>query len=230
MFEPNRFQDRTQAGQLLAQQLRHYANDKSTVVLALPRGGVPIGYEIAQALQLPLDILSVCKLGMPGHEGFVIGAIASGGLSVLQETVIAACGIADETINALVAQQIQELERRERLYRQGRPALGLRGRTVILVDDGLATGSSMAVAVKTVRAARPARLIVAVPVGAPDSAAKLRPSVDQLICLIQPERFYGVGLWYQYFGKTSDREVIQLLGHAQQYGDARQFAEEALLN
>ncbi len=230
MSEPNRFQDRTQAGQLLAQQLRRYAKDKNTVVLALPRGGVPIGYEIAQALHLPLDILSVCKLGTPGHEGFAIGAIASGGLSVLQETVIEACGIAAETVNALAAKQLQELELRERLYRQGRAALDLRGRTVILVDDGLATGSIMAVAVKTVRAAQAAHLIVAVPAGSPDSVAKLRPSVDQLICLIQPERFYAVGLWYQYFGQTSDREVIQLLDHAQQFAQIREFADEALLN
>ena len=227
MLNLNSFKDRTHAGQLLAQELRQYTADQSAIVLALPRGGVPVAFTIAQTLHVPLDILLVRKLGMPGHEEFAIGAIASGGLRVLQEDVIRDYGISEAMVDAITAHESQELERRENLYRGGREAPDLRGRKVILVDDGLATGATMTAAIKTVRAARPVRLIVAVPVGAPDTVAKLTPDVDQMVCLLQPERFYAVGLWYQHFGQTSDDEVIRLLAQAQQFVEPNKSAQNA---
>jgi predicted phosphoribosyltransferase len=209
------FQDRFDAGRLLASKLRPFANRSDTVVLALPRGGVPVGFEVAKALNVPLDVFVVRKLGVPGQEELAMGAIASGGICVLNEDLVRGLGIPNEVINAVAADEEQELERREHLYREGRPAVAVRGRTVILVDDGLATGSSMRVAVTALTRKKPAQIVVAVPVGAPETCAEIGPEVDQIICLATPEPFRSVGEWYSDFSQTSDEEVRDLLRRAE---------------
>lgn len=214
MFGLNRFKDRIQAGQLLAQRLQQYARRNDAIVLALPRGGVPVGYEIARALELPLDIILVRKLGMPGHEEFAMGAIASGGARFVQDDVLQAYAVPAKLVEQVVQEESAELERREKLYRGTRPMPALRGRLVILVDDGMATGSTMKAALLAVRKEQPARVIVAAPVGSPQSLEKLRQDADEIICLRTPEPFYAVGTWYEYFGQTSDEEVIRLLNAA----------------
>lgn len=214
MFDQHRFKDRKQAGELLAHRLRDYAGDKNAIVLALPRGGVPVGYMVAQSLKLPLDIFLVRKIGMPGHEEFAIGAIASGGTRFLQDDVIRMYDISPRVIDTVVEGELLELERREKLYRADRQPLNLQGRVVILVDDGLATGSTMKAAAIAVRKAGPAKLIIAVPVGAADSLDKLRSDADEIICLRTPTPFYAVGAWYENFNQTSDQDVIQLLNDA----------------
>ena len=190
------FQDRFDAGRVLASKLRSFANRPDTVVLALPRGGVPVGFEVAKALNVPLDVFVVRKLGVPGYEELAMGAIASGGIRVLNEDVVRAAGIPDEVIDAVAAEEERELERRERDYRDGRPPVDVQGRTVILVDDGLATGSSMRVAVLALKRKRPAQIVVAVPVGAPTTCAEFESEVDQVICAVTPEPFLSVGQWY----------------------------------
>ena len=208
------FQDRFEAGRVLASKLSHLGNRPDVVVLALPRGGVPVGYEVAKALNVPLDIFVVRKLGVPGQEELAMGAIASGGVRVLNENVIRMLGIPDEVVDAVAAQEERELERREREYRDGRPAIDVRGRTVILVDDGLATGSSMRVAALALRDKNPARIIVAVPVASPATCAEFELEVDQVICAVTPDPFRAVGQWYTDFSQTSDEEVRDLLRRA----------------
>jgi len=211
------FQDRFEAGRILASKLGRFANRSDTVVLALPRGGVPVGFEVAKALHAPLDVFVVRKLGVPGHEELAMGAIASGGICVLNEELVRAAGIPNEVINAVAADEEQELERREQVYREGRPAVLVQGRTVILVDDGLATGSSMRVAVMALKGKKPAQIVVAVPVGAPETCAEIESEVDQIICVARPEPFRSVGEWYRDFSQTSDEEVRDLLRRAETF-------------
>lgn len=208
------FKDRYEAGRFLASKLMSYANRPDVVVLALPRGGVPVGYEVARALNVPLDIFVVRKLGVPGRPELAMGAIASGGVRVLNEDVVSALGIPQQLIDAVTAKEEQELERREREYRDGRPPLDVRGRTVILVDDGLATGSSMRVAAEALRAKHPAQIVVAVPVAAASTCRAVASEVDQVVCAVTPEPFWAVGQWYKDFRQTTDEEVRDLLRRA----------------
>lgn len=211
-YESSRpFANRREAGVELASKLRHYAGRNDVVVLALPRGGVPVAFEIAEALDAPLDIFLVRKLGMPGHPEYAMGALASGGVRVLSEDVVRAYGIPQAAIEVVARQEQAELERRERQYRKGRSLTDLRGRVVILVDDGLATGSTMKAAVQAVRQHRPARVIVAVPVGAPSTCEEFADVTDETICARTPEPFSAVGQWYLDFSQTSDEEVQTLL-------------------
>ena len=209
-----RFRDRAEAGRLLAAKLRAYANRSDVAVLALPRGGVPVAFEVAEALEAPLDIFLVRKLGVPGHEELAMGAIATGGIRVLNKEVIRYLGIPDEMVDAVAAKEQQELERRERLYRDGRPMIDVRGRTSILIDDGLATGSTMRAAAVALRQQQPARIVVAVPVAAESTCKAFRAEVDEVICAMTPEPFYAVGLWYEDFSQTTDEEVRDLLARA----------------
>jgi putative phosphoribosyl transferase len=208
------FRDRTEAGQLLAAQLRAYADRPDVLALGLPRGGVPVAYEVAQALHAPLDVFVVRKLGLPGQEELAVGAIASGGARVLNDEVVRALEIPDEVIDSLAAQEQAELERRERVYRGDRPRPDVRGRVVILVDDGLATGSTMRAAIAALRRQEPAKIVVAVPVAAAETCEELGAIADEIVCLQTPEPFYAVGLWYHDFGQTSDEEVRELLDHS----------------
>ena len=205
------FANRHEAGAELASRLSHYHGRSDVVVLALPRGGVPVAFEVAEALDAPLDIFVVRKLGMPGHPEFAIGAIASGGVRVLSEDVIRWYGIPESAIDAVARQELAELERREREYRQGRPLMDLRDRIAILVDDGLATGSSMRAAVQAVRTHKPARVVVAVPVGAPGACEEFGDITDETVCARMPEPFSAVGQWYRDFSQTTDDEVHALL-------------------
>lgn len=218
-----RFRDRIEAGRVLAGLLRRYAGRPDVLVLALPRGGVPVAFEVAQQLDAPLDVFLVRKLGLPGHEEFAMGAIASGGVRVLNEETVREFGISDAEVAAATAEESAELLRRERRYRGDRPFPDVAGRTVILVDDGLATGSTMRAAVAALRMEHPARIVVAVPTAAPDTCAALRREVDDIVCAITPEPFQAVGLWYEDFGQTSDEEVhdlLELAAHAS-HGGAR---------
>ncbi|HYE74919.1 MAG TPA: phosphoribosyltransferase [Blastocatellia bacterium] len=208
------FQDRTEAGQVLAQHLMAYVNRPDVLVLALPRGGVPVAYEVAIALNAPLDIFLVRKLGVPGHEELAMGAIASGGVRVRNEDVIRYMQIPDKVIDEAAAREQQELERRERAYRNGRAAPEIRHRTVILIDDGLATGSTMRAAALALKQQQPAQIIIAVPVAAEATCDEFRNEVDQVICAMTPEPFYAVGLWYRNFTQTTDDEVRDLLARA----------------
>jgi len=205
------FENRREAGRALAAMLHEYANRRDVLVLALPRGGVPVAFELATALRAPLDVFVVRKLGVPGHEELAMGAIATGGVRVLNEDVVQSLGIPQAVIDAVAAAEQKELQRREQLYRGGRSAPEVRGRTIILVDDGLATGSTMRAAVAALRQQRPARIVVAVPVGAPSTCDEFRADVDQIVCGFTPEPFYGVGQWYEDFSQTSDEEVRELL-------------------
>jgi putative phosphoribosyl transferase len=204
------FEDRHQAGEALAAVLATLELH-DPVVLALPRGGVPVGFEIAERLDAPLDLLVVRKLGVPGHEELAMGAISSGGARVLNTDVIESLGISPATIERVTAREQRELERREQYYRGRRPPTPIRGRSVILVDDGLATGATMRAAATSLRERGPRSIIAAVPVGAASSCAMLQSDVDQVVCLAQPEPFYGVGLWYRVFDQTSDEQVRDLL-------------------
>jgi predicted phosphoribosyltransferase len=206
------FRDRRQAGRVLAERLRHYAGRPDVVVLALPRGGVPVAYEVAHALGAPLDVFLVRKLGVPGHEELAMGAIASGGVRVLNPDVVAMLHIPPEVIDRIAAREEIELQRREREYRGDRPPLDLRGRIVILVDDGLATGATMRAAAASLRRQGAARVVVAVPVAAEETCAALRPEVDEVICAATPQPFYAVGAWYEDFAQTEDAQVRELLG------------------
>lgn len=205
------FRDRTEAGRLLGAQLAGREFPKDSIVLALPRGGVPVAFEVARALGLPLDVIVVRKLGVPWQPELAMGAIASGGVRVLDEPLIRMEGISQEDVEAVAGREEQEAERREQLYRAGRPALELRDRTVILVDDGLATGSTMQAAVKCVKSLQPAAVVVAAPVASRQACVRLRQVADECECLAVPERFGSVGEWYQDFKQTSDAEVRDLL-------------------
>jgi putative phosphoribosyl transferase len=209
-----RFLDRRDAGQRLAERLKTYANRPDVLVLALPRGGVPVAYEVAQALNVPLDIFLVRKLGVPGQEELAMGAIASGGVCVLNERVVQALGIREHTIAAVAAAEQQTLERREQAYRGERPRPMVQGCTVILADDGLATGSTMRAAVMALRQQVPKRIVVAVPVAAVDTCEALRAEVDEIVCALTPKEFFAVGAWYQDFSQTTDEEVHELLERA----------------
>lgn len=209
-----RFQNRTDAGRQLASVLGRYAGRNDVVVLGLPRGGVPVAYEIATALESPLDVFIVRKLGLPGHEEFGIGAIASGGTRVVDESVLQAYGVDAETLDRITTKELRELERRERLYRDGRPFPTLEDRIVILVDDGLATGSTMRAAVAALREKDPREIVIAVPVGARETCSAMRAMADEVVCLETPEPFYAVGLWYVDFEQTDDEEVHELLERA----------------
>jgi putative phosphoribosyl transferase len=206
-----RFHDRTDAGRALAADLAGYGGRNDVVVLALPRGGVPVAYEVARALGAPLDVFLVRKLGLPGHEELAMGAIASGGIRLINEQVVQAYQVTRSEIEKVAAVEQAELERRELLYRDGRPLPRLVDRTVILVDDGLATGATMRVAVLAVRAESPARIVVAVPVASADTCDEFRGLVDDVVCAETPEPFYAVGVWYENFEQTTDREVHDLL-------------------
>lgn len=215
-MESGRFRDRGEAGRLLAAKLSAYANRPDVLVLALPRGGVPVAYEVARALGAPLDVFVVRKLGVPGYEELAMGAVATGGVRVLNDRIVNGLGIPGYIIDAVAAQEQQELARRERLYRGGRPPPDVRGRTVILVDDGLATGATMHAAVQALRQLQPARIVVAVPTASPDTCEELRAEVDEVICAITPEPFQAVGRWYEDFSQTTDEEVRELLGRRQE--------------
>jgi putative phosphoribosyl transferase len=208
------FLDRTDAGRQLAALLTAYADRSDVLVLALPRGGVPVAYEVARALHAPLDVFLVRKLGLPGQEELAMGAIASGGVRVLNDEVVRALDIPDEVIDAVAADEQRELERRERLYRDDRPAPEVRGRTVLLVDDGLATGSTMRAAVAALRQQQPRRIVVAVPVAAAETGEELRAEVDDVVCARTPDPFYAVGVWYRSFAQTTDQQVHDLLERA----------------
>lgn len=221
------FQDRTEAGRVLADRLAAYAGQPDAMVLALPRGGVPVAFEIAEALKLPLDIVLVRKLGLPGHEEFAIGAIASGGARVLNQDLIHQLALNDAVIEQIVAREQRELERREHTYRGQHPAPDLRDRTLILVDDGLATGSSMRAAIAALRQHRPARLIVAVPVAARSICDEMDALADEVLCLETPPNFRAVGLWYRDFSQVTDEEVIDLLERNRKASNARNMRQEA---
>ena len=206
-----RFRDRVDAGRQLATLLTSYANRDDVIVLALPRGGVPVAFEVAGAVHAPLDVFLVRKLGVPGHAELAMGAIASGGVRVLSTDLISQLDISPAEVEEATARERIELDRRDRMYRGDRPTAALAGRTVILVDDGLATGATMKAVILAVRQSQPARVVVAVPVGAPDTCRRLAGVADEVACVSRPEPFQAVGLWYERFDQTSDDEVIELL-------------------
>src|SRR6266566_8685320 len=208
------FPNRIEAGRVLAEKLEKYADRDDVIVLGLPRGGVPVANEVAKRLRAPLDVFIVRKLGVPGFEELAAGAIASGGVRVLNEDVIRAIPYASEAIEAVTAKETAELQRREQIYREERPPPALRDRIVILVDDGLATGATMRAAVKALRQQGAAKIVVAVPVGSPETCAEFEKEADDAICARTPEPFYAVGLWYGDFSQTTDEEVHDLLERA----------------
>jgi putative phosphoribosyl transferase len=208
------FRDRTHAGQLLSRRLAGYANRADVIVLALPRGGVPLGYEIAKALRAPLDVFLVRKLGAPGQEELAMGAIAAGGVRVLNEEVVRALGISPRVIDSVAARESRELVRRDQLYRGHKHAPHISGRTVILVDDGLATGSTMRAAIQALRQKKPRRIVVAVPVAAAPTCEEIAGLVDEMVCYSTPEPFYSVGFWYDDFSQTTDDQIRDLLDRA----------------
>jgi len=208
---PRRFHDRKEAGAQLAARLSAYAGDANTIVLGLPRGGVPVAYEVAMALSAPLDVFVVRKLGVPGQRELAMGAIAGGGVRVVNDDVIQTLKIPPSTVDAVAMQEQPELERQQRLYRGGVALPDFAGRTVIVVDDGLATGSTMRAAVRALRQSNPRRIVIAVPVGATETCRSLRTDADEVICLHEPESFYSVSTWYDEFTQTSDDEVRELL-------------------
>lgn len=209
-----RFANRVEAGRLLAERLKNFADRSDVIILALPRGGVPVAFEIAQTLHVALDIFLVRKLGVPGHRELAMGAIATGGVRVLNDEVVGGLDIPPRAIDAVAQEEQRELERREQEYRGPRPAPEVRGRTVVIVDDGLATGSTMRAAVAALRQQQPNRIVVAVPVAPPSTCQELRAEADEVVCLATPEPFSAVGLWYRDFSETSDAEVRDLLARA----------------
>jgi predicted phosphoribosyltransferase len=215
-----RFLDRSDAGRFLAARLMCYAGRPDVLVLALPRGGVPVGYEVARALDAPLDVFIVRKLGVPGHEELAMGAIASGGVRVLNSELIERLGLSREAVDAVAAREALELERRERLYRDRHEPRSLDGRTLVLVDDGLATGSTMRAAAIAARKLNPLKIVVAVPVAAPEVCEEFRAEVDEIVCAYTPDPFDAVGLWYEDFTQVEDAEVRKLLAAARHDWDA----------
>jgi predicted phosphoribosyltransferase len=213
-----RFHDRTDAGRRLAARALSYGPLRP-VVLALPRGGAPVGYEVARALAAPLDVLVVRKLGVPGHAELAMGAIASGGTRVLNEEIIELLHVPPRIVELVATMEAREVERRERLYRAGRPALELRGRAIMLVDDGLATGATMRAAIRASRRQGATRVIVAVPIAAREACAELRAEADEVLCSATPEPFVAVGLWYEDFSATTDEQVRDLLERATRGGE-----------
>lgn len=213
------FKDRIEAGRLLARELKPYAERPGALILALPRGGVPVAFEVAQALGIPLDLMVVRKLGLPGQEELAMGAVATGGIKVLNQALIQNLNISEAVLDSVVDKERKELERRERVYRGERPAPEINNRWIILVDDGLATGATMQAAVSALQQQKPAGIIVAIPVAPPDTVEKLRKEVDEVICLATPESFFAIGAWYEDFSQTSDEEVGGLLARAWQTKD-----------
>lgn len=212
MWYQPQFKDRRDAGRALAERLSEFADREDVIVLALPRGGVPVGYEVATALGAPLDVFIVRKLGVPGQEELALGALASGGITVFNETVVRAIRISRQALQKVIDVEQAELARRERLYRVNRPSLDVEGRTVLVVDDGLATGATMAAAVKALKKMGPAEVVVAVPVAASQTCEELeQQSGVRCICAATPEPFYGVGMWYEDFSQTTDAEVGEML-------------------
>src|SRR4030095_8266527 len=209
-----RYHDRADAGRHLASQLTSDADRDDVVVLALPRGGVPVAFEIARRLHAPLDVFLVRKLGVPGHPALAMGAIATGGVRVLSHDIISQLVVTPEEVEAATERERIELDRRDRIYRGDRPPTPLAGRTAILVDDGLATGATMEAAIQAVRQSNPARVVVAAPVGAAETCERLRALVDEVVWAAIPDYFQAVGLWYDRFDQTSDEEVIELLNRA----------------
>jgi predicted phosphoribosyltransferase len=206
-----RFRNRTDAGRRLAEKLAAYANRADVLILALPRGGVPVGGEVARTLGAPLDVFLVRKLGVPGYEELAMGAVATGAIRVLNDEIVRGLGISEHEIDATVARELQELARRERLYRGDRPPPDVADRTVILVDDGLATGATMRAAIHALRQQHPARIVVAVPTASPDTCEALKAEANDVICAMTPEPFFAVGHWYEDFTQTTDDEVRLLL-------------------
>jgi predicted phosphoribosyltransferase len=210
-MQPQRFRNRTDAGRQLAEKLAAYAHRPGVLVLALPRGGVPVGFEVARKLGAPLDVFLVRKLGVPGYEELAMGAVATGGVRVLNDEIVRGLGISEHEIDAAAARELQELARRQRLYRGDRPLPDIAGRTVILVDDGLATGATMRAAIAAVRQQQPARIVIAVPTASPDTCEALKAEADDVVCAMTPEPFLAVGHWYEDFTQTTDDEVRELL-------------------
>ncbi len=221
------YRDRVDAGKQLAKRLTDFADRDDVLVLALPRGGVPVAYEVAKALRVPMDIFLVRKLGVPGHEELAMGAISTGGVRVLNDDVVSYLGIPGDVIDAVAAGELKELERRERAYRGDRPEPDVRGKTVILIDDGLATGSTMRAAAAALHQQDPARIVVAVPVSAMQTCDQYRMGVDEIICAKTPEPFLGVGMWYEDFSQTTDDEVRDLLSKARHEAKQRDQRELA---
>ena len=210
------FKNRADAGRKLAAKLTRYADREDVLVLALPRGGVPVAYEVAKELKAPLDVFLVRKLGVPGHEELAMGAIASGGVRVVNEELVNYVGIPYEVIDGIAAVEQRELERQAVAYRDDRPPREVKDRIVILIDDGLATGSTMRAAAASLRLQKPRRIVVAVPVSSPETCDEFRSEVDEIVCAVTPQHFQGVGLWYDDFSQTSDEEVRELLKRAVQ--------------
>ena len=211
----NTFYNRSEAGRLLAQKLKPiYANRSEVIVLGLPRGGIPVAYEIAQVLNAPLDICLVRKLGVPGHQELAMGAISTGTIVIINEDIVSSLGISKQEIEQVATQEWQELKRRDRVYRGDRPVPNLNHRIVILVDDGIATGSTLKAALTTIRQQQPKRIVIAVPVASPDICQELKDEVDEVVCLLTPEWLYSISLWYDDFSPTTDEEVCRLLALA----------------
>jgi predicted phosphoribosyltransferase len=213
----DRFINREEAGQVLARMLSQYANRDDVLVLALPRGGVPVAFEVARALHAPLDVFIVRKLGLPQHEELAMGAIASGGVRVLNQDVVEGLHVPPQIIDQVAQREEIELQRRQRLYRDDRPEPDVRGKTVVLIDDGLATGSTMRAAAEALHKLGPAKIVIAVPVAAPSTCDEFRKIVDEIVCAATPEPFHAVGIWYDDFDQTSDKEVRQLLDRARAF-------------
>lgn len=207
----DKFIDRQEAGIILTKHLKNYAHQSNVIILALPRGGVPVAYEIAKALSLPLDVFIVRKLGVPGHEELAMGAIASGDTVIFNESMMKQMNLEESLIEGVLRAEKKELLRRERLYRRNRPAIDPTGKTIILVDDGIATGSTMLAAIQALRKHKPESIVVAVPVSPQSTYKGMKALVDKIICPLTPINFYSVGLWYENFTQTSDDEVIELL-------------------
>jgi putative phosphoribosyl transferase len=206
------YKNRSEAGRELANALQPYANRPDVLVLGLPRGGVPVAYRVAKSLNAPMDLILVRKLGLPGHEELAMGAIATGGIHVLNAEVLQGSGISEAQIEQVAAVELQELRRRERIYRDDRPIPEVHGRCVILIDDGLATGATMQAAIAALRQQKPSEILVAIPVAPPDTVASLQQQADAVICPAMPEPFFGVGVWYADFAQVTDAEVRELLG------------------
>jgi putative phosphoribosyl transferase len=226
------YRNRSNAGKILAAHLSDYAEREDVIVLALPRGGVPVAFEVAKILRAPFDIFLVRKLGVPGQEELAMGAISTGGVRVINVDVVDYLRIPETVIDSIAAEELHELERRQRAYRGDRSELDLRGKVVILIDDGLATGSTMRAAVAALRQQDPARIVVAVPVSAPQTCDEYRMGADEIICVVTPEPFYGVGQWYEDFSQTTDQEVRDLLresrpGQSHVYGEEEELVRRS---
>lgn len=213
----NKYRNREEAGRILAHALHEYADRDDVIVLALPRGGVPVGFEVAKFLHIPLDVFTVRKLGVPGHDELAMGALAMGGIHIFNDDIINSLHISEDDISNTIAKEQKELNRRTLAYRGNAAFPTLQKQTIILVDDGIATGATMRAAIKALRQMHPAKVIVAVPVADYELSEKIRPLTDDLICPLRPTHFYAVGAWYEDFSQTEDEEVFALLNEAKKY-------------